>query len=159
MKNKPFHGKKTTTEVLQQLQRYCAYQDRCHQEVNEKLQELGVWGQEAGEIVVALIEEKFLDEERFARAFVRGKYRQKKWGRRKIVQALAQKNISPYCQKAGLSEIEEAEYLKNLRELLQSKFDRTAGDNDFELKAKMATFAIGKGYEPDLVWEIVSTFF
>ena len=146
----------TLDEALAKLQRYCAYQDRCHKEVKEKLSELGIWGDDAGQVIVALIEDKFLDEERFARSFVRGKYRFKKWGRIKIKQELKKKNISGYCLKMGFQEIDEQEYMENLIAIINKKNDFLKAKNQYERKAKLAKYAITKGYESHLVWQVVN---
>lgn len=146
----------TLDEALAKLQRYCAYQDRCHKEVKEKLNELGIWGDDAGQVIVALIEDKFLDEERFARSFVRGKYRFKKWGRIKIKQELKKKDISGYCLKMGFQEIDEQEYMENLASIIHKKNDFLKAKNQYERKAKLAKYAITKGYESHLVWQIVN---
>lgn len=156
MEKKPSFGRPTIAEGLIKLQRYCAYQDRCHKEVRDKLKELGFYGDDLGQIIVALIEEKFLDEERFVISFVRGKYRYKKWGRNKIKQELRQKDISPYCLKIGMKAIDETEYLGNLIHVLEKKNERTTAKSLFERKAKLATFAIGKGYESHLVWQTIN---
>lgn len=146
----------TLDEALAKLQRYCAYQDRCHKEVKEKLSELGIWGDDAGQVIVALIEDKFLDEERFARSFVRGKYRFKKWGRIKIKQELKKKDISGYCLKMGFQEIDEQEYMENLIAIINKKNDFLKAKNQYERKAKLAKYAITKGYESHLVWQVVN---
>lgn len=156
MKEKQSFGRPTIAEGLIKLQRYCAYQDRCHKEVRDKLRDLGFYGDDLGQIMVALIEEKFLDEERFVIAYVRGKYRYKKWGRYKIQQELKRKDISPYCLKIGMKEIDEAEYLGNLIDILEKKNARTTAKNTYERKAKLATFAVGKGYESHLVWQTIN---
>lgn len=156
MKNKQSFGRPTIAEGLIKLQRYCAYQDRCHKEVRDKLRDLGFYGDDLGQIMVDLIEEKFLDEERFVVAYVRGKYRYKKWGRNKIKQELRQKDISAYCLKIGMNEIDETEYLDNLRTLLEKKNARTKAKSVFERKGKLATFVIGKGYESPLVWATIN---
>ena len=151
-KNKPL----TPEEALAKTQKYCAYQDRCHQEVRSKLLELGMRGHKLEAIIAALITEKFLDEERFARSFVRGKYRIKKWGRNKIKMELKKRDISSYCQKAGFSEIEESVYLKNLETVIEKKATLLKEPNAYKRKNKLAQFAIQKGYESHLVWEILS---
>lgn len=142
-------------EALAKLQRYCAYQDRCHKEVRTKLLDLGMRGHDLEEIMADLIIENFLNEERYARSFVRGKYRIKKWGRTKIRRELKQKNISAYCMKMGFSEIEEEEYYNNLVSILEKKAPLTKAPNTYHRNAKLAKFAIQKGYEPHLVWEVV----
>jgi regulatory protein len=149
----------TLDEALAKLQRYCAYQDRCHKEVQEKLSELGIWGDDAGQVIVALIEEKFLDEERFARSFVRGKYRFKKWGRIKIKQELKKKDISSYCLKMGFQEIDEQEYMDNLITIVNKKNEFLKAKNEYERKTKLAKYAMTKGYESHLVWQVVNDAF
>ena len=156
MQKKERFGLPTLDEGLAKLQRYCAYQDRCHKEVREKLSDLGIWGDDAGEIMVALIEEKFLDEERFARSFVRGKHRFKKWGRIKIKIELKKKDITGYCLKMGFQEIEDDEYLQTLTTLLEKKVKLVKAKNDYERKSKLARFAMTKGYESNLVWQVVN---
>ncbi len=111
----------TKEEALSKLQRYCAYQDRCHKEVRSKLLDLGVRGYDVEDVMASLIEENFLNEERYARSFVRGKFRMKQWGRRKIQQELKMKNISAYCLKKGFEEIEEEEYWQTLMGVLEKK--------------------------------------
>ncbi|MEM1326748.1 MAG: regulatory protein RecX [Bacteroidota bacterium] len=141
--------------ALKKLQAYCAYQDRCHQEVRKKLLDLGIYGDDLEEIVADLIVDKFLDEERFARAYARGKFRHKKWGRFKIRQHLKQKQISAYCLKKAMEEIEEEDYQKTLEQLLQKKRRLLKVDNIYQEKQKLAVYAINKGYESPLVWETI----
>ena len=108
-------------EALSKLQGYCAYQDRCHQEVRSKLLDLGIYGNDLEEIMADLIQENFLNEERYARSFARGKFRIKKWGRNRIRRELKMRDISDYCLRKAMAEIEEEEYLKTLRKVLEKK--------------------------------------
>lgn len=142
-------------DALAKLQHYCAYQDRCHQEVRKKLLDLGVYGEDLENIIVQLIEEKFLDEERFARSFVRGKFRINKWGRVRIKQELKRRAISDYCIRKGLSEIKEKAYLEQLEHVVLQKANKVKEENDFKKKSKVASYVIGRGYESELVWEMV----
>ncbi len=146
-------------EALQKLQHYCAYQDRCHQEVRQKLRAMNVYPDWQEEIIVALIEENFLNEERFAQSFARGKFRMKKWGKRRIEQALKQKGVSVYCIRKGLGEIANDAYQQALEELLLKKAASTSAANDWALRKTLAGFAIRKGYESGLVWETVKRLF
>ena len=146
----------TKEKALDKLQRYCAYQDRCHSEVRSKLLDLGVYGYDLEDIMASLIEDKFLDEERYARSFVRGKFRMKRWGRYKIRQALKQKHISAYCLKKGFEEIEDEEYYNTLIEVIQKKNRLTKADNLFKRKQKLAQYTIGRGFESNLVWEVLN---
>jgi regulatory protein len=146
-------GQITTEEALSKLQRYCAYQDRCHQEVRSKLLELEVYGNDLEEVMASLISDNFLNEERFTQSFVRGKFRIKKWGRVKITVELKRKNISDYCLKKGLAEINENEYIKTIYELIEKNEKTVKAKNDHEKKKKIADYLARKGYESYLVWE------
>lgn len=145
----------TVQEAKIKLYRYCAYQERCHQEVEQKLQELGMRGDAVDEIIHHLISEGFLNEERFAKNFASGKFRLKHWGRIKIVRELEQRNISVHCITSGLREISEVEYADALRGLLDKKASLTISPNLFSLRDKVSRFAIQKGFEPELVWKIL----
>lgn len=149
MKPKKYYSK---AEALAALQRYCAYQDRCHQEVRSKLISLGIYGMDLEDILVQLIEEKFLDEERFAKSFARGKFRMKQWGRKRIVQELKQRKISDYCIRKALTEIDEEEYQQALSQVLKKRFSLASG-NKFERRKKAIEAALRKGYEPELVFD------
>ena len=148
MEPKKYYSKE---EALAALQRYCAYQDRCHQEVRSKLLSLGIYGMDLEDIMVQLIEEKFLDEERFARSFARGKFRMKQWGRKRIVQELKKRNISDYCIRKALTEIDEEEYHLTLRKVLKKRFSLASG-NKYERRKKAIDAALRRGYEPELVF-------
>jgi len=104
----------TKEQALQKLKHYCAYQERCHSEVKEKLYQLGVWKKEHDEIIASLIEENYLNEERFAVAYAGGHFRIKQWGRIKIKYELKQKQVSEYSIKKALKQIEDEEYGKVL---------------------------------------------
>ncbi len=146
-------------EALIKLQKYCAYQDRCHQEVRAKLLELEVYGDDLENIIVDLISERFLDEERFARSYVRGKFRIKSWGRIRIRQELKQRNISAYCLKKGFEEINEIDYHETLTKLIKKKNKEEREKNEFKRKGKLAQYAIRKGYETHLVWTVIHQIF
>ena len=143
------------SEALKKLQRYCAYQDRCHQEVRTKLIELGLYGMDLEEIMVDLISEKFLDEERFAKSYAGGKFRIKRWGRIRIIQELKRRQISPYCIKKGLAEIDEADYLKTLESTLDKKRPTMKQKKVFHLNRDLAQYVINKGFEAHLVWPLI----
>ena len=145
----------TKKEAIQKIKRYCAYQDRCQSETRKKLYVLKLSSNEVENILCSLIEENFIDEERFAKNFVRGKFQQKKWGKIKIKQHLKLKEISDYCIKRGFEEITREEYLKTLNEILQKKSNKLIDDNVFRKKQKLAKYAVGKGFESDLVWDLL----
>ena len=144
--------------ALDKLQRYCVYQDRCHQEVRSKMLDLGIYGDDLEQIIVALIEDNFLNEERFARSFARGKFRFKRWGRMRIRRELKRRAISDYCLRKGMEEIEEAEYQRVLYEVVEKKWAGTKAPNDFQRRSKVAQYVINRGFESALVWEILREF-
>ena len=141
--------------LLDKLKKYCAYQERCHRDVEEKLKKLKADEEMANEIISELITENYLNEERFAIAYTRGKHRINKWGRNKIIRELKQRNISTYLINKSLEEIIETEYLSTLRHLLEEKNKTVKAKNIFERKKKLISYAYRKGYENELITEIV----
>jgi regulatory protein len=148
--------KYTFSDALIRLRKYCAYQERCHQEVRNKMWTWGFGAEDMDRACVQLIEEGMLNEERYAKALAGGKFRTKGWGKKKIVVALKQKGISEYLVKTSMKEIEDSEYEKKLLALLQKKQKTLAGERPLTRKQKLARFGIGKGYEPELVWKVVA---
>ena len=145
----------TISEARQKIYRYCAYQERAHQEVRDKLYAYGLRRDEVEELLTHLITEGFLNEERFAKAFAGGKFRLKKWGRLKIVRELELRGLTANCIRAGLKEIDGAEYRATLTTLVDKKSTQVEVPNEFLKRERVANFAIQKGFEPELVWEVV----
>ncbi|MEZ7900317.1 MAG: regulatory protein RecX [Flavobacteriales bacterium] len=143
----------TASIATEKLKKYCAYQERSHKEVVDKLYKLGLYKNEVDQVLIALIQDDFLNEERFAQAFVSGKFRIKRWGRVKIKSHLKQKHISDYCIKKGMQEIDETEYFETLHYWLERKEREVEEENEFKKKGKIAAFLIQKGFESNLVWE------
>ena len=141
----------TAEEALPNMQRYCAYQERCHSEVRNKLLEHGIYGLLLENIIAELITENFLNEERFACSYARGKFRIKQWGKRKIVSELKQRQISDYCIQSALNEIEETAYLQTLKDVLSKKDRISKFRSPAERKQKLTAYAITKGFEYDLI--------
>ncbi|HQW45044.1 MAG: RecX family transcriptional regulator [Chitinophagaceae bacterium] len=141
----------TKEQALQKLKHYCAYQERCHSEVKEKLYQLGVWKKEHDEIIASLIEENYLNEERFAVAYAGGHFRIKQWGRIKIKYELKQKQVSEYSIKKALKQIEDEEYGKVLEKLAREKYAALKKEQFLVRKKKTADYLVSKGYEADLV--------
>lgn len=137
--------------------RYCAYQERTHREVRQKLHSLGLPAEEVEEIIAYLIVNGFLNEERFAIAYAGGKFRQMKWGRLKIVNGLERRGVSPACIVRGLKEIEEEDYLGTLRGLMEQKAAQLNDVDNYQKRNKLARYAIQKGYEPDVVWALTKS--
>ena len=153
MKSKKEKKYLSKADALTKLQHYCAYQDRCHQEVRSKLLDLGIYGDDLEEIIVDLIQENFLNEERYARSFARGKFRMKKWGRNRIKRELKMRAISDYCIRKAMSEIEEEDYVNVLEEILNKKINSIKETNEYARNNKLAKYAISRGFESNLVWE------
>lgn len=134
---------------------FCAYQERTQQQVRDKLYDYGLTGDEVEDVLTDLITEGFINEERFAISYAGGKFRMKKWGRVKIVHHLKSLKISDYCINRALAEIDEEDYHATLRELLEKKKSTISGDNQYIIGKKLASFLIQKGYEPDIVWDLI----
>jgi regulatory protein len=130
---------------------FCAYRERCHREVREKLHALKVPTDEAGEIMAQLIGEGYLNEERYARAFCGGKFRIKRWGRIKIRMALEQNDVSEYCIRKGMEEIEEEAYIRVLRLLIGQRSLEHAGEDPTVRKQRIIQYLMGRGFEAELI--------
>lgn len=145
--------------ALQKLRHYCAYQDRCHREVKEKLFSYGIYGADAENLISKLIEDDFLNEERYARSYARGHFRMRQWGRTRITYELKQKGISAYCIQMAMTEISEDSYLETLHSLIKKKAE-TVGELEktYIKRQKIAAFVIQKGYESQLVQQELSQF-
>lgn len=150
------HKSYTVDEALLKVMNYCVYQDRCHQEVEHKLAELDMYDDAKAYIITKLIEDDFLNEERFARSFARGKFRIKKFGRLRITRELKTKGISTYNLNAGLSEINEEEYSKTLRELALQKLKSIPEANAYKKRQKLYQHLAYKGYETELIYDIIN---
>jgi regulatory protein len=136
---------KSIDEIKRQMERYCAYQERSHFQVEKKLRDLGVIPEVLDHIVVHLIQENFLNEERFARGYVRGKFYQNKWGKIKIIQGLKHHRIHQKLIEKAITEIDEDDYLKTLHQLIEKKCNRLTGGFK-QKKAKIIRYLYQKGY-------------
>lgn len=146
--------------LLQKAASYCAYQERTQEEVRQRLSKWGVTGTESEEIIAELISLNYLSEERFAKTYAGGKFRQKNWGRMKIKQELSRRGLTDYTIRQGMNEIDDNAYQQTLRELLIKKLgalERTESDK-LKRKQKLVRYALGKGYESELVWRVVNSF-
>lgn len=139
-------------EILKKLARYCSYQERCHQEVRTKLYGLGVGKNDLERIISKLIEDGSLNEERFATAFARGKFRLKKWGRTKISSELKRRQVSAYCITKAMKEISESAYQETLKKLFHAKWTSLRNEkNRFIKLRKTRDHLLQKGYESKLI--------
>ena len=140
----------------QKITAYCAYQERCHKEVREKLYALGLYKNDVEQYISRLIEANYINEQRFAEQFTGGKFRSKQWGRQKIVYALRQKNISAYCIDKALQQIDDVAYLNTLQHLACKKWDSMPKNMPIHLrKQKVIPYLLQKGYENELIKKII----
>ncbi len=145
-------------EALQKAKQYCAYQERCHSEVKEKLFSFGIYKKEVDELLSELISENYLNEERFAIMYAGGKFRIKQWGRIKIKYSLSQKQVSPYCIKKALAAINENDYSRTLTKLFEQKLKTLKGEkNVFIKKRKLQDHLMQKGYETDFIRTLIAS--
>lgn len=143
----------TPLQAAERIRHYCAYAERCHQDVRNRLFQFGLNGAEVDVIIAGLIEENFLNEERFARQYAGGHFRQKGWGRVKIKVSLRQKGVSDYCIKLALREIEEEAYHNLLAKLARQKWQQVRSSTPAQRWQKTCLFLLQRGFEPDLVRE------
>ncbi|MEO6221474.1 MAG: RecX family transcriptional regulator [Ginsengibacter sp.] len=149
----------TPEQSIPKIKQYCSYQERCHAEVRDKLYSFGLYKGDVEPIISLLINENYLNEERFAIAYAGGKFRIKKWGKIKIKQSLKFKQVSDYCIKKGLKEIDEIQYQKTFQNLAEQKLKTIKGEkNIFVKKRKLQDYLLQKGYESTMVTEMVKSF-
>jgi regulatory protein len=146
----------TDKEALIKISAFCAYQERTQKEVREKLYGYGLNKDTVESIIVKLIEENFVNEERFAKAYAGGKFRIKKWGRRKIQEALKQKEISDYCIRQAMKEISDEDYSAALGELIEKRELIEKEKDTYKRKHKIAQYIIGRGFEAEMVWSVLN---
>ena len=147
----------TAQQAFQRLAALCAKGEHCQQDMLEKMRQWGVSDEEQAEVMQRLVGERYVDDERFARAFVNDKIRYNKWGRRKVEQALWQKRIDPSTAQAVLDEVGDEEYLNALRPLLQQKRRSTKAQSEYELTTKLIKFALGRGFTMDIIKQCIKT--
>lgn len=145
-------------KALQKIRHYCAYQERNHLEVKDKLYSFGLYKDEVEAMLMQMIEENYLNEERYAIAFAGGKFRMKNWGKSKIKYELKLRQVSDYCIKKALSSIEEDAYQEALDKLLADKLKTLRSEkNIFTKKKKLQSYLLQKGYETSLITERLKT--
>jgi len=147
----------TEKQALIKAESYCAYQERCQQELRDKLYSWGLHEIQVENVIADLIASNFINEERFAKAYAGGKFRIKKWGRVKISIELKRRKISAYCIKKGLAEIEQEEYIKTLQKVAEVKIKATKERDSKKKKYKVMNYLLSRGFENDLVVEVVGT--
>ena len=135
----------------EKIQAYCVYQERCHMEVTMKLKSWGLIQEAIDLLIIELIQFNFLNEERYARSYARGKFRIKKWGKIKIRMALKKREVYFKCIDLAMLEIDDKTYLNTLKELLQKKNDFLKETNSYKRKMKLIRYLVTRGYEYDLI--------
>ena len=142
-------------EMLEKLRKYCAYQERSHHDVVQKMWDLKIPKDWRDDMLISLIQENFLNEERFARTYVRGKFNIKKWGRIKIIQGLKQHKVSQKCIQLGLTEIDEDRYLETLHDTIELKRSKLNEKNPWKRRGAIYKFVTGRGFEGNMVTEAI----
>jgi len=158
LNSEPKKIKLTPTEARKKLENYCAYQERCHTEVREKLYGFGLYTREVDEIVAYLVTHNYLNEERFAEAYASGKFSIKHWGKNKIKAGLKLKRVSEYSIRKALASIDPDEYLKILRKVAEKKNNSlkltgatTKNQKEYLRKSKLTSYLLSRGFEGDLI--------
>ena len=151
MQNKVF----TVDEIKRKLEQYCVYQDRCHKEVEQKMREYNLIPEAKEMILLSLLQDNFLNEERFAKSFARGKFRIKHWGKQRIVRELKFRDISSYNIKTALKEIDVQDYLKTIYSITEKRNEAISEPNIYKRKRKLIDFLMRKGYENELIFKTV----
>ena len=145
----------TPDQVLDKMAKYCAYQERCVKDVRDKLKTFDIPQEEKTKILDYLLDNRFVKDEWFAKSFVRGKVNQSGWGMNKIRFHLVQKGIAKELIDEALGQTDEEVYRQRLIDILKTKSKTVKAENDFEKKRKLAAYAMQKGFEGNLVWEVL----
>jgi regulatory protein len=144
----------TLEEALSRMEQYCAYRERCHREVVAKLREMRMIPEAIDTIVVRLIETDFLNEMRFARAFVQGKFRQKGWGKMRLQRELKQREISEYLVRKALADIDEADYQERFEAMAEKQWEALKNEtHPLKRKKKFVDYFTYRGWEPDRIYD------
>ena len=148
----------TPDQVLDKMAKYCAYQERCVKDVRDKLKTYDIPQEERNKILDYLLDNRFVNDERFAKSFVRGKINQSGWGLNKIRFHLVQKGIAKETIDEALEQTDKEVYRQRLMDILKTKSKTVKAESDFEKKRKLAAYAMQKGFEASLVWEVLKEF-
>lgn len=152
---KPAKTSYTLEEALKKMGQYCAYQDRCHKEVRDKLQEMNMIPEAFDHIMGYLIQHDFLNEQRFADSFARGKFRIKKWGRVRIINELKRRELSAFTIKKALEQISDQEYLEVFDAVAEKKHEALRGAGYHEKRKKLSSYLLYRGWESHLIHDKV----
>ena len=150
------HKTYTVKEATSRLESYCAYQERCHKEVQQKLKEMRMIPEAVDQIILHLLQHDFLNESRFSQAFARGKFNTKKWGKQRIIRELKFRAISKYNIDLALKEISESDYIDTFEILAQKRIEQLTSEKNLQKKRKkLADYLLYRGWESTLVYEKV----
>lgn len=141
----------TYEQVFQRLSALCARGEHCQYEMTEKMRQWDVDEQTQARLMARLVGERYIDDKRYAHAYVRDKIRYSHWGRRKVEQGLWQKHIDADIIEEALGEVDDSEYLEVLRPLLRQKARSTTGKSDYERRMKLMKWAAGRGFTMDII--------
>ncbi|MBO9691828.1 regulatory protein RecX [Chryseobacterium sp.] len=144
----------TFDEIKQKLVNYCVYQDRCHAEVEQKMREFMLIDEAKEEIILYLLKENYLNEERFTRSYIRGKFYIKHWGKAKIKMNLKQKQISEKLINSCFDEIDDSDYEKTIRKIFEEYYSKQKGLKEYQKKTKTIKYLMGKGFEYEKIIDI-----
>lgn len=150
------HKSYTFDEIKQKMINYCVYQDRCHQEVEQKMKEFLLIPEAKDEILLYLIQENYLNEERFTRSYIRGKFYVKHWGRNKIKNHLKFKGVPEKLILSCYDEIDDEDYENAIKKIYQQYYEKQKGLKGYQKQAKTIKYLIGKGFEYDIIQEVIN---
>ncbi|WOC51506.1 recombinase RecX [Bergeyella porcorum] len=150
------HKSYTFDEIKQKMINYCVYQDRCHQEVEQKMKEFLLIPEAKDEILLYLIQENYLNEERFTRSYIRGKFYVKHWGRNKIKNHLKFKGVPEKLILSCYDEIDDEDYENAIKKIYQQYYEKQKGLKDYQKQAKTIKYLIGRGFEYDIIQEVIN---
>jgi regulatory protein len=146
----------TVDEIKRKIENYCVYQDRCHKEVEQKMFDYQLIPEAREMILLSLMKDNFLNEERFSKSFARGKFRIKSWGKPRIVRELKFKDISAYNIKTALKEIDETDYIATIYRITEKRNAVISEPNIYKRKQKLIGFLMRKGFENELIYKVVN---
>lgn len=153
---KPQKKSFTVDEIKRKIEQFCVYQDRCHKEVEQKMRDYELIPEAREMILLSLMQDNFLNEERFAKSFARGKFRIKNWGKQRIIRELKFREISAYNIKTALKEIDEQEYLDTIYRITEKRSQSILETNSYKKKKKLIDFLMRKGFENELIFKTVN---
>jgi regulatory protein len=146
----------TVDQIKHKIEQYCVYQDRCHKEVEQKMRDYNLIPEARELILLSLMKDKFLNEERFSKSYARGKFRMKSWGKQRIVRELKFRDISAYNIKTALKEIEEEAYIATIYRITENRNAVISEPNIYKRKKKLIEFLMRKGFENELIFKTVN---